>query len=478
EIDYIGTGPFPLQLTRAYNSQQEGGGGWRWSYGGRIDSTGIVYRPDGKVITFTLTNGTWLADKDITDTLVQLANASGWKYTTGEGVVETYNANGARTSFTNRAGLTQTYTYSTGSDGNVILDANGNLTTTALPAGYPIRITDAAGRAINIAWGYDSTNTIIRLTKLTDPANGIYLWGYDTINLTSITYPDGSIRQYSYNEQTLTGNANLPHALTGITEKANSADPGTRFASYWYDSQGRAYKEEHAPSLNQGIDNYQLTYNTDPATGNPTSTVVTDPLKTAYTYNFTTVLGVAKSTGTDQLGGSGCSAASSALTYDANGNVSSRTDFNQHKTCYAYDTLGRNLETARVEGLASTADCATALTATSYSGEIRKTSTSWHTTWRLATKITEPGRETSITYDPASGNVLTQEIKDTASSKTRTWTYSYTTSADNTLVNLLKSVDGPRTDVNDITRYTYYTADDTTTTPPKYRRGDLNTLSN
>ncbi|TCV78212.1 DUF6531 domain-containing protein, partial [Sulfurirhabdus autotrophica] len=31
EIDYIGTGPFPLQLTRAYNSQQEGGGGWRWS---------------------------------------------------------------------------------------------------------------------------------------------------------------------------------------------------------------------------------------------------------------------------------------------------------------------------------------------------------------------------------------------------------------------------------------------------------------
>ena len=39
-----------------------------------------------------------------------------------------------------------------------------------------------------------------------------------------------------------------------------------------------------------------------------------------------------------------------SLTYDANANVSSRTDFNGQKSCYAYD-LSRNLETKRVEGV-------------------------------------------------------------------------------------------------------------------------------
>jgi hypothetical protein len=42
------------------------------------------------------------------------------------------------------------------------------------------------------------------------------------------------------------------------------------------------------------------------------------------------------------------------------GNVSSRTDFNNKQVCYAYDTT-RNLETARVEGATSAEVCATVL---------------------------------------------------------------------------------------------------------------------
>jgi YD repeat-containing protein len=85
-------------------------------------------------------------------------------------------------------------------------------------------------------------------------------------------------------------------------------------------------------------------------------------------------------------------------------------------------------------------------------------------------------RVTTINYDPTSGNVLSKSIKDTATNKTRTWTYSYTTSVDNTLLNLLKTVDGPRTDVVDVTTYAYYTADDTAT-PIKFRRGDLKSVT-
>ena len=36
------------------------------------------------------------------------------------------------------------------------------------------------------------------------------------------------------------------------------------------------------------------------------------------------------------------------MTYDANGNIASKTDFNGNRTTYSYD-LTRNLETSRTE---------------------------------------------------------------------------------------------------------------------------------
>jgi uncharacterized protein RhaS with RHS repeats len=98
-----------------------------------------------------------------------------------------------------------------------------------------------------------------------------------------------------------------------------------------------AVGEEHAG----GVDAYSLAYQVD-GSGNPTSTSLTDPLNTVYTHNFTTVLGVVKPTGQNQPGGSGCSASASSLTYDPNGNVASRTDFNSNVSCFAHD-LTRNL---------------------------------------------------------------------------------------------------------------------------------------
>jgi YD repeat-containing protein len=455
-----------------------------------------VHRGQSAFIFRQQVSGLWSPDADISDTLAQLPNSAGWKYTTSDDSVELYDANGKLQSITNRAGLTQSLIYSDGTNGSTsgnggyVLDATGNVTTTILPAGMLIRVTDSSNRSLN--FGYDASS---RIVNMIDPSGGVYLYKYDEIsstvlsgqplgnNLTSITYPDGYKKIYSYNEQTLTGNTNLPNALTGITDTTASdttGTSGTRYANYAYDPQGRAFDENHAPNMPGGpVDHYNLAYSTD-TSGNPL-TVVTDPRGTARTYHFTTVLGVVKSTGTDQPGGSSCGAASSNITYDPNGNISSRLDFTQHKTCYAYD-LTRNLETARIEGLNSTDDCATALAASTLSGVARKVTTVWDTTYRLPHLITEAvgkpeERVTTINYDPTSGNVLSQSIKDTASGKTRTWTYSYTTAADNTLVNLLKSVDGPRTDVADITTYTYYTADDTAT-PIKYRRGDLWKITN
>jgi len=65
---------------------------------------------------------------------------------------------------------------------------------------------------------------------------------------------------------------------------------------------------------------------------------------------------VVKNIGSDQPAGAGCSAAASVISYDANGNVASRTDFNGNRSCYAYD-LSRNLGTTRLEGLAPGLSC-------------------------------------------------------------------------------------------------------------------------
>lgn len=303
-------------------------------------------------------------------------------------------------SITDRAGLTQTLAY----------DPNGHL----------ISVTDATGRQLTFT--YDTSS---RIATMTDPAGGLYTYTYDASNnLSAVTYPDGKAKTYLYNEPANTSGANLPNALTGIVD-----ENGNRYATYSYDTSGRAISTGHA----NGADLYTLAYDTN-------STVVTDPLGTARTYNFTTVLGVVKSTGVNQPGGSGCAAAGSNMTYDANGNVASRTDFNGVVTTYTYD-LTRNLETSRTEA--------------SGTPQARTISTVWDATFRLPTQITEPGRVTNYVYD-SHGNATQQSVQDTATGATRPRTTAYLYSSSVPGAILSQVIYGARTDVADQTRTTYY----------------------
>lgn len=457
DVDYFGAGAFPLRFVRNYNSQDSFSvaNGFQWLHShSRVlkisaDLSQVnAFRPDGKAYLFSQSGTSWIAPANVNDSLAAIYdgsnNITGWKYTTSKNVVETYSLYGKLVSITDRAQFTQSLTFSDGTttapNGGYLLDANGNPTTTKMPPGLAIRLTDAAGRSLS--FGYDVK---WRIVKMTDPAGQVFLYHYDANNnLSSVTYPDGNTKQYLYGETAYTSGASLPHALTGIID-----ENGARFATYWYDAQGRAIQEEHAPGLAQNIDHFLLTYSTD-SYGNPV-TDVTDPLNTLRTYYFQTIQDAVKPTGQSQPSGSGCGAASLVTTYDANGNIATHTDFNGATTNYVYD-LTRNLETSRTEAVGLP--------------EERTIATEWHPSFRLPTKITEPGRITEYTYDANSGNMLTKKITDAASGKLRQWTYTYTTAADNTLPNLLRSVDGPRTDVNDVTIYSYYP------------NGDLQTVTN
>jgi len=258
--------------------------------------------------------------------------------------------------------------------------------------------------------------------------------------------------------------------------------------SFTYDSMGRAVSNE----LPGGIDKYSIDYSA--ADG---ARAVTDPLGTVRTHRFTTVNGIAKYTGQSQPGGSGCGPAASALTYDGNGNVATRKDFNGNLSSYTYE-LTRNLETQRKEGLNGDG---------SVRPETRTVSTQWHAYWRLPTKVAEPKKLTTWVYngdtDPATGSVLTcapstatvpsitggsvpigvlckqseQSTTDangsagftaTLTGSPRTWTYTY-----NAYGQVL-TANGPRTDVADVTTYTYYDAAD----PDLGKRGNLASVSN
>ncbi|MEW6415978.1 MAG: DUF6531 domain-containing protein, partial [Pseudomonadota bacterium] len=445
EVDIVETGFNGLRLARYYNSYnsvpaQRFGPRWNTNYSGVIvpviGGTGaLAIRPDGKGYVFNQVGSAWTATNNIPDRLTELKDTNGirtgWRYTVAaDDSIETYSATGKLLSIADRTGRTQTLTYdlpaTNGGDG----DPN-TLDT----------VTDDTGRQLRFT--YDTSK---RIATVTDPAGGIITYGYDAqSNLVSVTYPDGRSKTYHYNEPEHTSGANLPHALTGITD-----ENGDRYATYQYSADGKAIATGHAG----GADLHTLAYNPDG------STTVTDPLGTQRTHNFTTILGVVKSTGQTQPGGSGCGPASSATTYDANGNVASRADFNGNKTCYAYD-LARNLETARVEGLASGTACpANPATYTPAPNTAqRKILTQWHPTFRLPVKVTEAGRETTTAYDTR-GNVTSHSIKDTATGQTRTRTTTYTYHATVPGVLVKKIEDGPRIDVADITTTDYYAPDE------------------
>lgn len=372
-------------------------------------------RPDGRQLYFIPTQAdptVYRSDSDVVDTIKILADASGaltgWKYTSADDEVEIYDRTGKLLSITNRNGLKHTLSY----------DAKGRL----------ISVSDTFGRSLKLT--YNSANL---LASLTDPAGWQYLFAYDNNgSLISITYPDGKVKTYLYEV------SDAPWLLTGIIDESSN-----RFATYAYDSQRRAVLSTHAGGVNRTA----LAYNLDG------TTTVTDALGTARSYNFTTINSVKKTTGLSQpCAGCGDTTVRN-LTYDTNGNIASRTDFNGTITTYQYD-LTRNLETSRTEAASTT--------------QARTITTQWHSTFRLPTRIAEPGRTTAFTYD-SRGNLLTKTVTDTASGQSRTWTYTYNVRGQ------ILTEDGPRTDVSDITTYAYYTAN---AADGSYRTGDLQSVTN
>lgn len=365
EIDYRGTQDGTLKVRRYYNSfedllyipaQTSNGFNWRSEYDrylsielGITPPQVIAHRQDGKSFFFKQDNGHWVADSDVTGALTQ--SGSEWIYEAENNVTENYSSNGFLQSINYLNGNTETIAY----------DTEERL----------VSVTDNFGRSL--VYTYDGNN---RIQTITDPDSEVITYEYNSIaNLSKVTYQDSETREYLYEEP------NFNRAITKIIDE-NSND----FAVYQYDSQGRAISSEIAG----GSERFDLVFNADG------TTTVTDSLGSTNTYSFENLFGVLRTSDID--GGQcsyGCSSQGDAQTYDANGFLASRTDFEGNITNFINNTRG--LQESRTEAVGS--------------AEERTITTEWHPDFRLPTKITEPGKETLFTYD-TQGRLLSRTERE------------------------------------------------------------------
>ncbi len=367
---------------------------WRHTYdrrffnvSGNSEVGAILQRASGALQVFD-TVGTELTNRTSSGAILRDIPNTGWDLTLSNGDVEHYDTSGRLVSITTRAGRVTTLSYT------------GGLLTT---------VTGPFGHTLTLAYNAD-----LLLESVTLPDSGIIQYGYDdTKRLTSVTYADGTSRQYRYEHPI------HEFLLTAIVDES-----GTVFATYQYDNAGRVISESHAGN----VETYSFSYAVDGQ-----STTVTDPLGTATDYGLTVAAGMYRPASYSQPC-KDCRSWSNT-TYDANGNPATRTDYNGDQTIYSYDAA-RNLELSRTEAYGTPRE--------------RTITTAWHATFRLPTRITEPGRETTYTRD-ANGNVLTVTITDTATSESRQWAYTYNTDGQ------VLTIDGPQAGASDITTFSYST---------------------
>ena len=359
-------------------------------------------RGNGEVVNFTsLDSIVFLPQLDTKDQLT--AVGEGYLYLDAENLTqEIFNPDGQLVRATRASGESWTYQYS---------DAS-TPASTAPGVGYLLSIQDNFGRSLNLKYALDG-----KVSSITDPAGQLVQFTYTGNNLTKLTWPNAKFKQFLYENPT------FPWALTGVIDER-----GKRYATFGYDTAGRAVSTEHTG----GVDRYSVTYASpplimlkdvyDPESQTnrrtltwqaPITPVVTTPTGAPITLGVLNVLGYPKSSSRSQAAGAGCDASVSNLTYDARGNIASLDDFNGFRTCYfrTGNDLLRNLETSRVEGLAKTTDCS-ALAAESAALPVgsRRISSQWHPTLAIRTKLSEPGRVTTLVYngqpDPFSGNAV------------------------------------------------------------------------
>lgn len=345
------------------------------------------------------------------------------------------------------------------------------------------RVVSDTGRILEFEYGQmtvpvgsepDETRTDTVISRIKTGAKVLAEYGYDAKGrLIGASFPVGQGEQgrsYIYAEPAhlCRDAADQPVAqcdpadfsdyMTGVIDEA-----GKRIATYSYGRYGRVTRSEHADGIGRVVFDYKETGNVE----------VTLPsgAKKAYQFVETPFRKPAEIlvSATD-----GSVAERVNLNYDWMW-LSSTVDGRRSRTNYGYNGLQ---ESSRVEGL-SDSGSATAVT--------RTLLTDWNPNFNeIASRRLYDAANTLLSQQDFArndrGQLLTATEVDPANGAIRTTNYLYCEQTDIDagrcpVLGQIVSIDGPRTDVADVTRYSYYPTDAancsaTPSTGCDYRKGD------
>jgi RHS repeat-associated protein len=446
--DAASSGPFGMAFNRWYDNQSttlfnaDLGEGWRHSYSANLTFPGggliTFYSPEGLRTDFNGLTMNGIVHDMLTG--ADLAESAGPIYTltTWEGAKYAFDSAGRLASITDRIGNTQSITR----------DGSNRIAT----------VTDELGRTLTFA-AYDASN---RVTSITSTPSGIALtftYGPGTNcpadNLCSAMMPDGKTWTYQYD-----GNHNLTQVTDplGHAEEANTYDGSNRLATQ---------------STQGGQNSLSFTYNS-------TSTTVRDVLSRETVYTFDPKLQIV----TDILGvGCGCGGGQErSFSYDQFLRKRSETIGNDtnHQVAWAY---GRDV-TVNHSGfieLVAAYPSPTSKTEHLSAGVDRATSWSYYAASdarrdlvnvETRPSVDTPANTCTTTFTYSTNGLLTSRAdQGYINGVSTTYTTYYTYDANGR--GRIATVDGPRTDVTDVTTYAYYSDSDTDLA----RRGQLNTVT-
>ncbi|GEM_PF-677799 len=375
-------------------------------------------RDDGHVLNYAVNGSTVTPEAGVVERLN--VTSGGFTLVDGNENTETYDSTGKLLSISDRASNTQTLSYNyqspdSGYDSTVTIADNFGRSLV-----YALHYFNIGQRLFSVGYGttfhYDNNTGF--LTGVTIPLSN----QYDIYTTHQYTYTD----------------ANWPTGLSSIID----GNPGNQstYAAWTYDTQGRATSSQ----LAGGVQAIGFTYN---ANG---STTTVDAFQAQRTFTYQQAGNHMLSSG---VSGAPCVPCgySKSITYDGAGFVQSRTDYNNNVIRYINDDSNdrwRGLETSRTEAYGT--------------AQARTITTNYDANFRLPHEIDEyvgntasgtPVRKTVFTYDPATGGLTQKTVTDTATNRQRTWKYKVNGYGQTT------QVDGPRSDVADVTNISYWPVD-------------------
>ncbi|TVZ41986.1 YD repeat-containing protein [Alteromonadaceae bacterium 2753L.S.0a.02] len=266
----------------------------------------------------------------------------------------------------------------------------------------PVQVVDSSGRKVDISWDHVYSGRLQSFPLITK------------ISYPYLESPSG-FREYQYNNNTF---SNL---LTDIVDYPNGlSGEQVQFAHFDYDNKGRAIYS----ALANGVDAITVEYVDD------LIRTVTNVLGKQATYTFATEHGVRRLASVVGEPTETCVLSETSYTYNSDGTRASKVT-NGVTTTYGYNASKQRTLVTEATGTA----------------EARTTTTEWHPTLNVRTKIIEPDKTTRYDYNDTTE--LLDAVHIDADGKTRSTAYTYYANR------LVHTVDGPRTDVADITTYAY-----------------------